>query len=150
MKPPLRQRKKRQPCRISNKEFVTISANKEAVRSYFEQFVNCGDMAAAHTIFAPEVRFDYPLGGLSGIEAVKQYIHAFRAGFPDVRFTIKDLFGEDNRVAVRWSMVGTQSGEFGGKPPTGKQVTLPGNTIFRVENGMIHEMWITFDSALLI
>ena len=129
---------------------MTITANKVTARSYFEQFANRGDMAAADAIFAPDVRFHYPLGDLNDIDAVKGYIQAVRTAFPDVRFTVEDLFGEGEQVAARWSMSGTQTGEFRGKPPTGKQVTMPGNTVFRVQDGKIHEMWIAFNPALLL
>jgi predicted ester cyclase len=85
-------------------------------------------MAVADVIFAPDVRFHYPAGDLNDVDAVKSYIAAVRTAFPDLRFTIEDPFGEGERVAVRWSLVGTQTGEFRSKPPTGKQVKHPGNT----------------------
>ncbi|MCH8296639.1 MAG: ester cyclase [Chloroflexi bacterium] len=129
---------------------MTLTVNKATARSYFERFANFGDMAAADAIFAPDVQFNYPLGGLSGVDAVKRYIQVVRTAFPDVRFTVEDLFGEGERIAARWSMIGTQTGEFGGKPPTGKQVTLPGNTVFHIHDGKIQEIWIAFNPSLLV
>lgn len=126
---------------------MTAGDSTDAVRAYFEQVLNRGDMAAADAIFMPDVRFEYPLGGLDGVEAVKRYIAAFRAAFPDAHFTVEDMFGEGERVAARWRLAGTQTGSFRGKPPTGKQVTLPGNTIFHVQSGKIREMWVAFDPA---
>jgi len=127
---------------------MTVAEGKAAVRSYFEDVLNRGDMAAADAIFMPEASFQYPLGGLNGVEAVKGYIAAFRKAFPDVRFTVEDVFGEDDRVAARWRLAGTQTGVFRGGPPTGKHVTVSGNTIFRVRSGKIGEMWVAFDPAL--
>ena len=129
---------------------MSIEANKAAVRSYFEQFLNLGDFGVADAIFASEVKFHYPLGDLSGIAAIKDYIAGFRGAFPDAHFTVVDLFGEDERIAARWTLTGTQTGEFLGKPPTGKQVSMPGNTISWVMDGKIGEMWIAFDPALLL
>jgi steroid delta-isomerase-like uncharacterized protein len=126
---------------------MTVVESKAAVRSYFDDFLNRGDMAAADAIFTPEVSFQYPLGGLNGVEAVKGYIAAFRTAFPDVRFTVEDVFGEDDRVAARWRRAGNQTGVFRGKSPTGKHVTVSGNTIFRVRSGKIGEMWVAFDPA---
>jgi steroid delta-isomerase-like uncharacterized protein len=126
---------------------MTIEDGKATVRSYFEEFLNRGNLDAADTIFIPEARFHYPLGELSGVEAIKGYIIGFRAAFPDVRFTVEDLFGDNGRVAARWRLTGTQTGTFRGKPPTGKHVTVTGNTIFSVQNGKILEMWIAFDPA---
>jgi hypothetical protein len=45
---------------------MTLGDAKAAARSYFEEFLNRGEMAAAETIFLPQVRFHYPLGELTG------------------------------------------------------------------------------------
>ena len=103
--------------------------------------------AERDAIFIPEVRFQYPLGDLNGVEAVKGYIAAVRTAFPDVQFTVEDVFGEGERVAARWRLAWTQTGVFRGKLPSGKHVTVSGNTIFRVQSGKIHEMWVAFDPA---
>ena len=129
---------------------MSIEANKAAVRSYFEQLLNRGDIGAADAIFTSEVQFHYPLGDLSGIDAIKNYIAAVREAFPDAHFTVADLFGERERIAARWSLTGTQTGGFRDKLPTGKRVAMPGNTIFSVMDGRIGEMWVAFDPALLL
>jgi len=128
---------------------MTIAAGKAAARSYFEEVLNRGDMAVADAIFAPGVRFQYPLGDLNGLPAVKNYIAAVREAFPDITFAVEDLFGEGDQVAARWSLAGTQTGRFRGKPPTGKRVAVAGNTVFRLQNGRIDEMWVAFDPARL-
>ena len=129
---------------------MTIALNKATARSYFEQVVNRGDMSAADAIFAPEVQFHYPLGDLSGTDSVKDYLAGVRTAFPDIHFTIADLVGEDSHVAARWSLIGSQTGKFGGKEPTGQRVSVPGITVFHFCDGKIQEMWIAFDPARLI
>jgi steroid delta-isomerase-like uncharacterized protein len=128
---------------------MTVSANKAAARSYFEMVLNQGDMAEADRIFAQGIQFHYPLGDLDGIDAVKHYIMAFRAAFPDIHFAISDLVGEANQVAARWSLSGTQTGPFKGQPPSGLKVHLPGITLFHFAGGKICEMWVSFDPAIL-
>jgi len=128
---------------------MTVAAGKAAARSYFEQLLNCGSMAVADAIFTPAVRFQYPLGDLNGVQAVRNYIAAVREAFPDIVFTVADLFGEGDRVAARWSLTGTQTGSFRGNPATGKRVAVAGNTVFRLESGRIAEMWVAFDPAKL-
>jgi steroid delta-isomerase-like uncharacterized protein len=129
---------------------MEIIANKAAARSYFEEVLNRGNMSAADMIFASEIQFHYPLGDLSGADAVKAYIAAVRTAFPDIRFTLADLVAEGDRVAARWTLAGSQTGAFRGKAPTGERVSMPGITVFHVMNGKIHEMWIAFDPARLI
>lgn len=128
---------------------MTVAAGKAAARSYFEEVLNRGSMAVADAIFTPAVRFQYPLGDLNGVQAVKSYIAAVREAFPDVMFTVEDLFGEGDRVAARWSLAGTQTGSFRGNPATGKRVAVSGNTVFRLQSGRIDEMWVAFDPATL-
>ena len=55
---------------------MEIIANRAAARSYFEDMLNHGNMSAADAIFTSEVQFHYPLGDLSGADAVKAYIAA--------------------------------------------------------------------------
>jgi predicted ester cyclase len=69
-------------------------ANKGTARSYFEEVVNRGDASVADAIFASKIQFHYPLGVLSGADAVKNYLAAVRTAFPDIHFTIADLVAE--------------------------------------------------------
>ena len=55
-------------------------------------------------------------------------------------------FGEGNMVATRWTGRGTHTGELMGIPPTGKQVTVVGITISRVEDGKVVEEWTNWDT----
>lgn len=126
---------------------MTVQTNKTAVRSYFDKFA---DLTVADAIFRFEIQFHYPLGNLDGLDAVKRYLAAVRTAFPDIRFTVEDLVGERDLIAARWTLTGTQTGEFRGGPPTGKSVAVPGNTMFRFRDGKILEMWVAFDPARLL
>ena len=107
-------------------------------------------MDAANRIFARDIVFHYPLGNLNGADAVKTYIQAVRTAFPDIHFTVAALAHEGGHAAARWSLAGSQTGEFKGKTPSGKRVSLPGITWFDLEDGRIQEMWVSFDPTLLI
>lgn len=125
-------------------------ANKTTVTEYFERLLNAGDLASTLEILQADARFHYPLGDLEGAEEIREYLATVREAFPDIHFSILDLFGEGDLVACRWSLRGTQAGEFAGKTGTGKQVSVPGNTIFRCSNGRIQEMWVAFNPARLV
>ncbi len=56
-----------------------------------------------------------------------------------------DVVTEDDRVVVRWTATGTQTGEFQGIAPTGKKVTWTGVNIYRFECGKIAEQWSELD-----
>lgn len=56
-----------------------------------------------------------------------------------VHFTIDELIAEENKVVARWTGFVKHPGDFGGIPPTGKQVTMAGISIYRLANGKIVE-----------
>jgi predicted ester cyclase len=61
--------------------------------------------------------------------------------FPDINFTIEDVFGAADRVAVRWSATMTHTGDHLGTPATGKPVRITGITVVRIANNKIVEGW---------
>lgn len=129
---------------------MTLELNKRAAQSYFDRVLNHGDMDCADQIFASNLAFHYPLGNLIGADVVKTYIQTVRTAFPDIAFEVASLIGEERHVSARWSLSGTQTGDFKGKPPTGKRVSLPGITWIEVDEGQIQEMWVSFDPTLLV
>ena len=126
---------------------MSVPTNKAAARSFYERYA---DLDVADAILSAGVQLHYPLGELVGLDAVKGYIGGVRTAFPDIRFSIEDCLGEGDLVAARWSLTATQTGEFRGRPATGKPVALSGTTMFKFQDGKIVEMWVTFDPARFI
>lgn len=69
----------------------------------------------------------------------------YRAAFPDVQSTIEDTIAEGDKVVTRWTARGTHRGALMGIPPTGKELTVTGMGILRIEGGRIMEAWGIFD-----
>jgi steroid delta-isomerase-like uncharacterized protein len=84
-----------------------------------------------------------PIRGPAG---AKDNIRKYRAGFPDGALTVDQQIAEGDTVATRWTGRGTQTGEIAGIAPTGKQVTVSGLTISRLEGGKIVEEWTVWDT----
>jgi hypothetical protein len=55
------------------------------------------------------------------------------------------MVAEDDKVLVRWSATGTQTGELMGVPPTGKQVRFSGIEAIRVVDDQAVEEWEELD-----
>jgi predicted ester cyclase len=70
----------------------------------------------------------------------------YLTGFPDLQTTVEDLVAEGEKVVGRWAGRATHSGPFMNIPPTGKQVTVAGIAIVRLEGGKIVEEWVNFDA----
>ena len=84
-----------------------------------------------------------PIRGPAGLRA---NIEKYLAGFPDGGITVDDQIVDGDKVATRWTGRGTQTGEVAGIAPTGKEVTISGLTISRLEGGMVVEEWATWDT----
>lgn len=129
---------------------MSQSVEKQSCLAYFNQLINQNHFDVGLRIFSDQVVFNYPLGVLEGPNAVVAYLREFKSAFQDAIFEVHDLIEEKERVAARWTMSGTQTGEFKGRPPTFRRTELPGLTYFRLNSGRIVEMWIAFNPNTLL
>ena len=109
--------------------------NKARIRRHFDEVLNGESREAAAELMLPE-----------RIDRLFDTLAMARLSRPDVRRQIEDMVAEGDRVAVRWSAVGTHTGEWthpvvGRIAPTGKRVTNTAITIFRLAEGRIGEAW---------
>jgi len=125
--------------------------NEAVVRRAFDE-VAMGDMTAVDEIIAPEfVRHDLAGGTEAhGPDGVKRLIAALRSAFPDIQTTVDDVISGGDRVVVRFTARGTQSGPFMGIAPTGREATWTGINIYRVADGQIQETWQLADGLGLL
>jgi steroid delta-isomerase-like uncharacterized protein len=127
----------------SGDDSMTTEQNKALVRRFYEEVWGKGNFEAADDIFAADyVRHDLRPGQApAGPAGQKQISADFRAAFSDLRMTIDLMLAEGDLVAARWTTEGTNTGAWGGVPPTGKPVKFSGVNIFRIENGKVVELW---------
>jgi steroid delta-isomerase-like uncharacterized protein len=111
---------------------------KELVRSWFEAYSRHDIETAAKFLTEDVVMHNTTNQGREGLAAEAEY---WFAAFPDASVSVEDLIAEDDRVVARVSATGTHQGEFMGTPPTGRQISVEEIDIFRIENGMIAEIW---------
>jgi predicted ester cyclase len=83
---------------------------------------------------------------IRGPEGFRAFVQKYLTGFPDGRIIVDDQILEGDSVATRWTGRGTHTGEIAGIAPTGKQVTISGLTISRLEGGMVIEDWTTWNT----
>lgn len=131
---------------------MSVEDNKDIIRRYFYEVINCGNMNAFGEFVAENV-VGYDATDLepkAGFESVKQVMMLFRTAFPDIECPIYDLLAEDDKVAVRWGLRGTHSSEFMNVPATGNTVDVSGIIIYRLKNRKIVEYWGNFDTLGLM
>jgi steroid delta-isomerase-like uncharacterized protein len=123
---------------------------QEVARRYREELWNSGALTIIDEIFSATCvhhTFDPITPALeTGTKGAKKVVNIYRSAFPDVRFTIDDLFGAEDRVVVRWTGHGTHTGNLMGVAPTHMKVTVHGMDIYRVSEGKIQEIWISWDA----
>ena len=92
-----------------------------------------------------------PLLGDTDRAASKQSIADYRAAFPDLAFTIDDIFAADDKVVYRWTGQGTFENSLMGIEPTGERGDpVSGITIDRYEDGRVAESWTHWDALGLM
>ncbi len=132
-------------------ETTSTEANIELIRAGFEA-LNAGDLdacvaAAASDLVMNLAELPEPIYGTA---TWRQNAEMMKRAFPDLRARIDDIFGSQDRVAVRVTFTGTHSGEFQGIPATGRGVRYVSHELYRFADGLIAEEWICSDMATLM
>lgn len=121
------------------------ASNKGLIRRFYKEVYVDWNMALVDQVVSAEfTSHDWPRGA-SGPQAFRDYYAAIRSAVPDARYEVDDLVAEDDKVVVRWRLLGTHKGDFGGIAPTGRAISLKGIAIYRVENGKLIERWVVSD-----
>jgi steroid delta-isomerase-like uncharacterized protein len=119
--------------------------NKLLARRYFEQILNDGNFSVADTLLASDFIFRNPPIVAQSVSEFKTVIDSVRRAFPNLHFTIYDEIAEADKVVIRWTVTGTQRGDFLGHPASGKTIDVTGINIFRMAGGRIQEIWVNMD-----
>lgn len=83
-------------------------------------------------------------------EKLMEHIAFFEGAFPKYELFIEEIMAEGNKVLIQARATGTNSGEFNGIPPTGRQMDLPFAIRYTIENERIVDHWLIADQMLLL
>jgi predicted ester cyclase len=128
-----------------------MSTTGPTSRSIIERFVDIcrtGEVSGLGEIIAPEFR--YRLAAPIGVEGVAAGVLALHAGFTEITCSIEQSISEDDWAAYRYVIVGTHTGVFAGRAPTGRRITWTGADFVRLREGKIVEMWPVQESLPLM
>jgi steroid delta-isomerase-like uncharacterized protein len=126
-------------------------SSKEFGRHYIEVIWNQAELNRLDELTAPDiVRHDPASGVQRGIEEFRAVVTALHTAFSPMHFTINWQVGEGDSTAHHWTVTGTHIGEFMGNAPTGKQFTLDGISIYRVQDGRLIEERTVWDALGLV
>jgi predicted ester cyclase len=121
------------------------------VRAALHAIWNRRNLSAIQQIYNPNVLVQATAGrAYHGVGQLQAFVLSMLAMFPDLNFTVDDLYWMGNAVdgyllAIRWSIVGSHTGHGRYGTPTGKEVHLWGITHWVVDKNMIQKEWFMFN-----
>jgi predicted ester cyclase len=102
-----------------------------------------GDLDTALTYIAHEA---LDQGRPVGREDWRQKWEHLLTGVPDVEIITEASVENGDWVANRYTVRGTHSGDFFGKPPTGRRFEIVLMDMVRVTDGLLVEHWMTAET----
>ena len=121
---------------------MSVEENKAIAKRWNDEIMNRGNVDVIDELAAANY-INYASN--ADREAHKQWATELRAANSDLGITIEDTIAEGDKVVVRWTMHGTHTGEYQGIPPTGKEFTMSGISIYRIQDCKIVEDWSNSD-----
>ena len=125
---------------------------RQLITRFVEELWNERQLEVADAIFADDcvthqLRSGVPTDAVPrGPEAIKEHVAGWIASFPDLRFSIEQMFSEGDHVMTQLLMEGTHQGAWLGIPASGKKMQIRMFTVHRVVQGKIVEDWVLVES----
>lgn len=133
-------------CQQKASVSVSLEENKTLVQRLINEAWNKGNLSVVDEILSANyiLHINAP-GARTDLEGYKQAISMYHNAFSGCNFTVEDMIAEGDKVVIRWTIRGTHTGEYMGIAATGKEVTVTGIAIRRIESDKIVEEWVEMD-----
>ncbi|MET4080637.1 putative ester cyclase [Pedobacter sp. UYP30] len=120
----------------------SVEQNKEVVIKFNFEFFEKGNIEITKELLADTfTNHTAPPNAPKDASIMIQFISGFRKGFSDISIQIHEVLAENDKVSLRKTITATHVGEFMGKQPQGKKVTLSVIEIDILKNGKITDHW---------
>ena len=127
---------------------MSVEQNMQLVRRWFQEVWNEGRIETVYELLSPDGVATGQRGAdkvIRGPKEFDKFVREIRGAFPDIKVTVEDIFGADDKVVMRWSAIMTHTGDALGMPATGRTVRSRGITIAKIVDGQIVEGWDNWD-----
>jgi steroid delta-isomerase-like uncharacterized protein len=131
---------------------TTSEENKVLIQRFWDA-MNTRRLDVLDELLAPNVVRHCqatPQLNVRSCDQVKEFLRQDSGVFPDSIQTITHLIAERDLVGVWATYEGTQRGQMGPFPPSGRKARFDFGAVFRVENGKIAEWWVTWDNMAIL
>jgi steroid delta-isomerase-like uncharacterized protein len=119
--------------------------NKTIARRFVEDIFNSRKTELTKNYVTPDIIYHGVAEEVKGLEEFKRWVSEDLNAFPDMKITIQDEFGEQNKLAIRWTLKATHDKDFADFPATHKTFEAQGIDIFLFEGDKIKEAWTAAD-----
>jgi predicted ester cyclase len=125
---------------------MSREANIAATKKWGSEVASNGNYDALDEILAPDfVDHDPAPDQDPGVEGLKGFFRMMRSAFPDLKAEAIELVADNDKVAMSYTLSGTQNGKFMGVDPTGKSFKVTALQLARFEDGRCVERWGSTD-----
>jgi steroid delta-isomerase-like uncharacterized protein len=108
---------------------------------------NAGDVDSYMELYGENIKLHAGTYDFPNKKAVEGMYKGFHAATSDLRLEIHETIGDGDRLAARYTVNGTHTGELMGIPATGREISMTGITIMHFEDGKVVERWDSDDSV---
>lgn len=113
--------------------------NKQQIKRWLSE-CDSGNFGIIDELISEDFKAYYA-GNTFDREWLRASIEAFPRSFSESIHMINELCADKDKVVAHMTVKVIHTGEFLNTPPTGKKVEYDAFTIYRLENGIIKEMW---------
>jgi steroid delta-isomerase-like uncharacterized protein len=124
---------------------MSDAQNKTIARRFVEDIFNARKTELTKNYVTPDIIYHGVTEEVKGLEEFKRWVTEDLTAFPDMKVTIQDEFGEQNKIAMRWTLKATHEKDFADFPATHKKFEAEGIEIFHFEGDKIKEAWTAAD-----
>ncbi len=113
---------------------------------------NEGDLELIDDLVAPDfVRHVVDISeDIVGSTGFGEAVVAFRTQFPDFQVRFDEVIVAGDRLVIRWTVTGTDTGTFGELPPTGMSIQISGASVIHVIDGKFAEAWMYYNQGAMM
>ena len=139
--------KQQQPSYTSKEE---EEKNEALAIRYHDDIFQKGKLDVADEILSPDFVIHIPVlpeDLRRGPEGTKKYASEIIAAVPDRKLVHDDILTKGDKVLIRWTSSGTNTGPLFDNPPAGKPFVATGFDLFRISNAKIMDLWQQYNFA---
>jgi steroid delta-isomerase-like uncharacterized protein len=128
---------------------MSETQQKTIARTFVEEIFNARKTEMAKNFVTPDIIYHGMAEEVKSLEEFKKWVAEDLSAFPDMRITIVDAIGEQNKIVLRWTLTATHEKDFADFPATHKKFETQGVEIFHFDGDKIKEAWTLGDVSVL-